>query len=100
MNHPSIIEHESMRLYRNRSYILSDLDDRHFEALNTDGHVIGLNGYCIDALDDVPSGSMTWIARWPAINFVDRESTFVEREVREALAKQLVAEILAEEQGR
>lgn len=97
MNHLAVIEAESIRLYRLRSYILADLDDRHFEALNTDGHVIALNGYCLDALDDLPRGSMSTCMRKTAIDFITRGSTLAEQQEREALAERLIAEILAEE---
>jgi len=79
VNHRAIIEAESMRLYRLRSYILGDLDERHFEALNTDGHITALNGYCLDALDDLPRGSMSTCMRYPAIDFITRGSTLANR---------------------
>jgi len=99
MNHSAIIEAESVRLYQNRSYILSDLDERHFDALNADGHVIALNGYCLDALDDTPRGSMSTCAGRPAMDFNSRGMSWAEHQERESLAERLVAEILAEERA-
>lgn len=97
MNHAAIVANESLRLYRLRSYILSDLDDRHFEALNEGDHVVVLNGYCLDALDQTPRGSMSNCARWPSMDFNTRGMSWAEHKEREALAERLIAEILAEE---
>ncbi len=97
MNHPGIIKFESERLYNNRNYVFSELDDRHFDALNQDGHVCALNGYCLDALEEMPGGSMSTVLKTPAILFTVRGLSLKEIQDRNALAEQLIAEILAEE---
>lgn len=103
MNHQSIVAHESERIYRHRAYILARLDDRHFSALNEEGHVLGLNGYCLDALDYLPAGGM----RADKIGYHShgqqteavRGRTTDEIRKREVLAAQLIAEILFDEEN-
>lgn len=108
MNHTAIIRSESQRQYDRRSFILGKLDDRHFGALNADEHALGLNGYCLDALDTIPAGGMesdTPNPRNPARGrprggrqtHCVRGHTLAELRELEALASRLVAEILAEE---
>lgn len=97
MNHASIVAAESERLYSHRNYVLGRLDQRHFDALNPGAHVLGLNGYCLDALDDTPMGCMVGCARYPAQAFTARGLSWADMEQRRALAERLVAEILLEE---
>lgn len=108
MNHTGIVEHESERVYRERAFILHKLDDQHFEALNPEGHVLGLNGYCLDALDHMPAGGMEEDAPGPVFHSrgysnrgrqleICRGLTMENIREREALAARLIAEILAEE---
>lgn len=105
MNHKSIIQHESERVYKMRNYVSHLLDQRQFEDMNQDAHVIQLNGYCLDAIDELPSGSMGVMggksiygfpAR-PVINCVPRGVSLKEKETRDALARKIIEEILAEE---
>lgn len=108
MNHKAICDHEAERAYRQRAYIMHELEDSHFDALNPDGHVFGLNGYCLDALDYIPGGGMEadtpgpvfyargWEKRGRQIECVRGVSLSEIRE-REALAERLIGEILAEE---
>lgn len=58
MNHAAIVAFEGDSRLTHSRYILHQLDDAHFDALNPDGHVLGLNGYCLDAPDEMPAGSM------------------------------------------
>jgi hypothetical protein len=97
MNHKAIVEHESERMYRHRSYCLGKLDERVFDALNEGGHVVHLNGHCIDALDDIPCGSMCSGGQWPAQNIVTRGITHAEQIEQDLLVERLISEILAEE---
>lgn len=97
MNHAAIVQAESERFYGHRAYVLGRLDQRHFDALNPGGHVLALNGYCLDAIDPVPSGCMTSCARMPTIGTNERGISEAERRERAALADRLIAEILAEE---
>jgi len=97
MNHAAIIAAESERPYQNRAYTLGLIDQRHFDALNPGGLVLSLNGYCLDALDELPAGCMCQFVRHPAQHYVTRGVSLAEQQDREALAKQLIAEILAEE---
>lgn len=62
MNHAAIVEFESNLRLQHSRYILHRLDDSHFDALNPCGHVLGLNGYCLDAPDEMPAGSMLAMA--------------------------------------
>lgn len=96
MNHAAIVAEESERTYRQRSFMLAKLDQRHFDALNHDGHVLGLNGYCLDAMSEVPAGCMKTASRWPAQHYALRGVSLAEQQAREALAARLIAEILAE----
>lgn len=97
MNHASLIEHQGAQLYRDRAYILSVLDQRHFDAFNPAGQVLGLNGYCLDAPDELPAGCMSDFASIPMQYTVQRGQSLEERQEIEALADRLIAEILAEE---
>ena len=97
MNHAAIVQHESQQPYRNRNYVLALLDDRHFDALNTDNHVSDLNGYCLDALDEIPAGCMRQFVRWPAQGYVTRGVSLAEQQKRDAVAERLIAELMAEE---
>lgn len=58
MNHKSIVQHEGDRVYRIRSYQSGQLDRRVFTPLSSGDHSNGLNGYCLDAVDEVPAGGM------------------------------------------
>ena len=97
MNHPSIITYESERPYSLRSYILGSLESAHADAACECAMLHGLNGYCLDALDEIPAGSMVPIFERPAQAYAVRGMTHAELMEREALAEQLIAEILAEE---
>jgi hypothetical protein len=99
MKHASIVDQESKRLYRLRAYCLSDLDEAFFLELNSGDHASSLNGYCLDALEQSPRGSMSTCCGQPSQDFVSRGRTHAERVEREALADRLISEILAEEAG-
>lgn len=62
--------------------------------------MFGLNGYRLDALDEIPRGSMGTCLRWPAQNYVIRGVSLKEQIDRNELAEQLINEILAEERNR
>lgn len=96
-HHRNIVEFESSQTYRNRSYISHKLDSGHFEALNTDGHATTLNGYCLDALDDLPAGGMESFVNRPAQIRNSRGYSAQEIRERNDLAEKLIDEILAEE---
>lgn len=95
--HLGMVEHESLRHYQHRAYILAALDDSHFDALNPGGRVLGLNGYCLDAVDYVPAGSMYVCAELPTQRTAERGTTAAQVAARKALAKRLIAEMLAEQ---
>lgn len=95
--HAAIVQAESERFYDRRRYIMWQLDDRHFEALNPGGLVLDLNGYCLDALEEVPAGCMTSCARMPTMHVNERGVSEAERRKRDEIAKRIVAEILAEQ---
>ncbi len=111
MNHAALTQAEGERLYEHRNYVLHLLDKRHFDALNKtrlcrDSHgtlheaapapVLALNGYCLDALDDIPCGGMHSCARLPTQLSMPRGRTLDQHIRGKALARKLVAEILAE----
>lgn len=97
MNHRSIVQHESDRVYKQRGWTTRHLDWEHFAELNKGAHVIELQGYCIDAVDEIPGGCMVQFVRRPAQYHVTRGVSLAEHREREALAQRLVDEILAEE---
>lgn len=98
MNHTSICDHESMRPYRQRAYQIHKIDMDHFEALNKGGHVLSLNGYCLDAIDEIPAGCMDQFMNRPAQHHVRRGVSLAEQQEMEAYASKLIAEVLAETQ--
>lgn len=115
MNHKAIVQAESERPYSNRNYVLHELDERHFTALNQSpakqnehGHwvelapaaVIFINGYCLDALDESPAGAMQRGMPGSRRGFqlyTVRGLTLQDLEDRAELAEKLIAEILAEQ---
>lgn len=58
MIHSQLVHVLGVRPYQERSYCLHLLDDQVFNLLNVDDHVLGVNGYCLDALEDLPVGCM------------------------------------------
>lgn len=57
---------EALQEYRNRDYVLSELDDRHFDAMNKDAgdnYPFLYTAGCIDALEIMPAGS-TYNSTW------------------------------------
>ena len=120
MNHTAHVIAEATLPYRNRSYVLHLIDERHFEALNQtpvyrDVHgtlheaapapVQALNGYCLDALDESPAGSMQatceknpqpW-RRGGRQTCTERGSTLAELQERATLLELLINEILTED---
>lgn len=94
MNHAYIVQHESDRPYSNRNYVLGLVDVRHFDALNPGNQVWALNGYSLDALDEIPAGCMRPFARSPAQHYISRGVSLVEQMDRIALAEKLIDEIL------
>lgn len=98
MNHAAICDAEAQRPYTNRAYVgVYGIDHATFGALNQDGHVLALAGYCLDALDEVPAGCMCQFANHPAQHYVSRGVSLKEQEARRALAKRLIEEVVAEE---
>ena len=97
MNHNAIIQHESELEYRRRNYVLHLVDDLHFSSLNHDDHVLGLNGYCLDAPSEIPAGCMEKGFSRPLMQSVERGVTLAEKAVREGEAGRIIAEILAED---
>lgn len=98
MNHASIIALEGARLYGLRGYIISQMDEAYVDFACEDDMLQGLNGYCLDALGVIPAGSMEPIFRLPAQTLAVRGMTAAELAERDAMAEQLIAEILAEDE--
>jgi hypothetical protein len=96
-NHKAIVEYESLRHYKHRNYVLGKLDQRYFDELNAEVHVFGLCGYCLDAMDDLPTGSMAASASLPAISSMPRGLCLADHRDQQAFADRLVDELLAEE---
>ena len=99
MNHQAIVQSESERSYSNRQYILGCIDQSTFDALNPGGHVLALNGYCLDAIDELPAGCMRKCIGGPGQYYVSRSVSLKEQNDRCTLAKRLIDEILKEEQS-
>ena len=92
----------SLQQYRNRDYVQHLLDDRHFDVLNTlDKNqacaLAMVTTGCIDALDEIPAGAMESCDRWYDQQLASREFSAAEIEERHTLAKQLIAELFAEQ---
>ena len=79
------------------------LDPRHFEWRNKSVALLDdVGGYCLDAPDQLPAGSSRRYSCWSAQSLVSREDLCLtpgELANREALAEQIIAEILAEERA-
>jgi hypothetical protein len=90
MRHP-------MQDYYNRNYIGGLVDEQWFDIQNTgclEGpffcHAIG----CLDALDNIPAGSMVSIAGgWYDASFCERGTTLAEIEEREEFIQKLFNEM-------
>lgn len=97
---------DPMQVYRNRDYACHRLDKRVFKALNESGLWSGTvhlscSG-CLDAIDQIPGGSMRGPECGAIQSYVGRDSMAMspqERRDRDALAARLIDEILAEEQA-
>lgn len=94
--------------YRNRDACYHLLDDRVFDALNDhrldpDGtNTVGMVlAGCLDALDDIPAGSMVdrsghWGLMYDC-SYVERGTTLAERRERDAFLDAMIDDIRAEE---
>lgn len=111
MNHRDIVESQSRRIYDNRNYVLHKLDTATFKALNQtparradDGTlyetapapVIAINGYCLDALDEIPQGCMVAFAGMAAQGYVVRGKDWADVLRCREISTKLIAESLAE----
>ena len=90
---------EAMQIYRNRDYVLSELDDTVFDLMNTDGggSFLACSG-CLDALDDIPAGSMKAMMGGSAFydaSYVTRGISAAEQAEIDAFMNSLVDDILA-----
>lgn len=106
--------YDPMQPYFNRSYCLHRLDQRVFDALNqtpvwrdaqgtlheSGVSAIGfLNGYCLDAIDSIPGGSMRGSKCGSIQTYVQRDdlgSTPESRRRRAEYAKRIIDEVLAQ----
>lgn len=97
-NHKGVIEEESTRPYKTRAFaLIGQLDDQHSQS--------GMNGYCLDALNELPAGGMVADAMaanpqwrsWPRAIRLERGVSLQEVRERERIAENLINEILAEE---
>jgi hypothetical protein len=103
----------ALRPYRTRAAasVYAQLDDAHFSAMNDGSHDLDLacTG-CLDALDELPSGSASDGRRGQPKTIYDHRAAYypilwAERDwltpqqmaARDALADRLISEILAEE---
>ena len=116
-DHKAIVQAESERIYANRNYILHRLDTRVFNALNQtpvyrDEHgelheaapapILALNGYCLDALDEIPQGCMKGFEgkntgiQYISQGFTVRHMTWAEIQECSRRAKEIIDQILKE----
>lgn len=97
MNHKALIAHEAEIPYRRRSYVLWQLADEVFDALNEGNHTGASCGYSLDAIEEIPAGSMVSIGGRPAIHYMpERGVTLAEHEANERLVDEMIAEMIAE----
>ena len=90
MNHKDIVSTEAARAYRLRNTTLySDLDERHFNALNRGHHISAICGYSLDAIDYTPAGAMRSLKSL----FGRDTGTQIECERGSTLAERLALEI-------
>ena len=59
VNHMHRVEVHSLMKYKTRGTVYRHLDDETFHSLNVGGFILDLNGYCLDAPDEIPTGSAT-----------------------------------------
>lgn len=101
MNHKDIVNAEAARAYRLRNTALySDLDVRHFDALNSGHHINAICGYSLDAIDYTPAGAMrslkSLFGRDTGTQIeCERGTTLAERQALEIEVDKLLAELLA-----
>jgi len=97
-DHRGVVDEESSRPYRTRAFtLLGKLADGHSDS--------GKNGYCLDALDELPAGGMMADAiagnanwrTWPRAIRVERGVSLQEAHERDHIANIIIDEILAEE---
>lgn len=93
MDHINVIEFESEAPYKwRRLALILLLDKDHSDR--------GFNGYCLDALDEIPAGGMQsdCIDRgWPRPLRCKRGVSLAEVQHRNAIADEIIDEILREE---
>lgn len=122
MNHAAIVDCESTRVYQNRNYISSKLDGTVFAILNqtpvwrdergtlhevAPAPILALNGYCLDAPDELPAGGMqgaaaddSWFKGRGFQLHTERGRTLKELEDRATLIERLVNKIIAERDAK
>jgi hypothetical protein len=102
--------YDPMQVYRNRDYACHMMSNAMFDALNTckldSSTVILAASGCLDAIESIPAGSMKGTVTRDGrevlitpryIQRNDLEITPEQRANRDALVKQIIDEILAEE---
>ena len=94
MNYIAKITEESERPYANRNRVSGFLDVDY--TIQHGEYIFGVNGYCLDALDELPAGCMTTFLSTPAQKYVSRGRSIAEAVDREELAKKLIAELQQE----
>lgn len=75
MNHARQVLYEGQRAYRVRSHCTHLLDERTQDMLQ---HDQGSNGYCLDALEDLPAGSMASTAFYVYATMCMREDESID----------------------
>ena len=96
MNHKTIVQYEGDKQYEKRSCVLHLVCDEHFVALNPDAHVLGLNGYCLDALSEIPAGAVEKGYNRPSQQSCRRGIPLAEWQAARAAADEIISEILRE----
>ncbi|HET8687715.1 MAG TPA: hypothetical protein VFM18_13775 [Methanosarcina sp.] len=92
---------EDFQDYRNRDFAgESELDDRVFDLMNDGADPSGLTLMmtgCLDALDEIPAGSMNVVNGWYDRTLVIRGVSLDEQKRIDKLLDELIDEILMEE---
>lgn len=89
---------EAMQIYINRDYVLSRLDEKVFDLMNTDGGgaFLACTG-CLDALDEIPAGSIKASNEYYDASYITRGRSAEDQARIDAFMTRMLDEILLEE---
>lgn len=91
-----IVLTESERINQERIYQSYKLDKSHFELLVCGSFDLDVNGYCLDAPENIPAGGMYVAAKMPTQMWSIRSKTTDEIKELDAIAEKLINELMKE----